>query len=400
MIISATNVGGVMTPVAPLPKQSSKVVFDGSSYQVSSHDELFAVNPTTPGVTGIWNGTSILTPSWFGIHASGYPIGGRDHLPTCSAVRTHDWNAGNGITLWWLSIQPTATTWNWTYADSFVDKVYGQGKDILWMFGPQTPAWASARPTENNAYGRLGMAAEPADLNVWYNYCYAVANRYKGKIKYYEVWNEINLAGFWTGTTAKMAELVVLAAKAIRAADPEAKVVGPSIGSAEATNDGGPGVQMLVNLYAMSDGQGGTVADWIDIISFHSYPISGGRSNSWNLLPLQAQRLKTNLGNLYPSKPIWDTELGVSGLPVCEQAVYGRRLLMRRLVLHSVQGASRAFFYDSWNTRAAFMRDAERSVLVTWENMQQMLCSKPVTNLNWVNDEYLAATIGGVNYLI
>ena len=52
-----------------------------------------------------------------------------------------------------------------------------------------SPTWASARPTEASPYFK-GSAAEPGDIRQWEDYVRTVAERYKGRIMLYEIWNE------------------------------------------------------------------------------------------------------------------------------------------------------------------------------------------------------------------
>ncbi len=64
------------------------------------------------------------------------------------AVRSHDLAGGKAR---WQYIQPSDNTWDWVDLDAWVNAHYAAGRDILFtLFG--TPSWASARPTERNAY--------------------------------------------------------------------------------------------------------------------------------------------------------------------------------------------------------------------------------------------------------
>ena len=92
---------------------------------------------------------------------------------TARTIRLHDMAGGKAQ---WQRIQPTANTWDWADLDSAVNLHYVAGRDMIFqLFG--TPAWASARPSEQNVYGggSPGIAAEPADMAAWETFCTAVA---------------------------------------------------------------------------------------------------------------------------------------------------------------------------------------------------------------------------------
>ena len=55
-----------------------------------------------------------------------------------------------------------------------------------------------------------------------------MVRRYKGRGVDYQIWNEANVKGFWSGTTAQMTELTKTAAKIIRGNDSGATVVAPA----------------------------------------------------------------------------------------------------------------------------------------------------------------------------
>jgi hypothetical protein len=82
------------------------------------------------------------------------------------------------------------------------------------------PFWAQvdggAHPLEN---------APPADLEDFHDFCYTVADRYRGRIKAYQIWNEPNLAREWGDQPPDPAEYVELLKHCytgIKAADPDA----------------------------------------------------------------------------------------------------------------------------------------------------------------------------------
>ena len=127
----------------------------------------------------------------------------------------------------WPNLEPRRGQWDFTRLDRFV--AFGErfGIDILLPLG-LSPTWASARPQEKSGY-QPGNAAEPADMENWRRYVRTVAERYKGRIRHYEIWNEVNEVGFFSGSPEKMVELTCEARRVLREISPDNKVVSPSM---------------------------------------------------------------------------------------------------------------------------------------------------------------------------
>lgn len=113
-----------------------------------------------------------------------------------------------------------------------------------------TDAWRDeAKRTHRVIFGSLAYAPgwangghpfnyPPLVLQDWYDFVYATVSRYKDDIDLWGVWNEPNLERFLEGTDIDVyTGLAVTARAAIRAANPNARVIGPSV-SWHATTDG------------------------------------------------------------------------------------------------------------------------------------------------------------------
>ena len=124
---------------------------------------------------------------------------------TYGVVRSLDYD-GQGSPIGWKYIETSNGVYNWSPSDNWVNYHHAAGKDIVWNFGI-TPDWAvSAGAVGGAGYG--GKSNMPPDNNAdWIDYITQVVTRYKDKIKFWEGWNEPNLPKYWTGTSARMAEL-------------------------------------------------------------------------------------------------------------------------------------------------------------------------------------------------
>lgn len=192
----------------------------------------------------------------------------------------------------WKAIQPTPLTFDFNRLDLWVNIAQAKQVDLSYVFYAPPP-WASSRPNEPGANG-LGTAAEPANIEDWRNYVRRVVTRYKGRIQYYEVWNEPNWKNFYTGSWTNLSTLVKEASLIIREVDPDAKIILPGLASEH-------GLSVIDDFLATGVGK------YVDIIGYHFY--TGHRPPE--VLFEMVKKLKRSLNNAGLSqKPIWNTEFG------------------------------------------------------------------------------------------
>jgi len=172
--------------------------------------------------------------------------------------------------------------------------------------------------------GGPGECFPPNDLNKdgsgpnqhWIDWVTAVVTRYKGKISYYEIWNEPNNTAMWQGTNAQLVRLagdarcIIVGDKGCNPQstysqtkiDPSAKVLTPGWGNP--IDSIGPYLIMPLNGVV-----GVTGASLADIAAFHGYP---GQNP-----PEQVLKIYGTLSGLLQGSglPVFDTEgsWGASG---------------------------------------------------------------------------------------
>jgi hypothetical protein len=119
----------------------------------------------------------------------------------------------------WAFVQPAPDQWDWSVVDTMVNSALAHGMSVLGLLN-STPGWA-ATP------GTLPYSGRPASAAAYGDFVAAVADRYRGRISSYEVWNEANSVLFWTPTPdpAAYTELLKAAYPRIKAADPAATVI-------------------------------------------------------------------------------------------------------------------------------------------------------------------------------
>lgn len=195
----------------------------------------------------------------------------------------------------WADLEPSPGAWDFRRLDRYVAMAAITRTEIVLPLG-MTPRWASANPDEPSAYGRPGQAAPPADTHTWRTYVETVARRYKGKIRYFEIWNEVNLTNFYSGSMERLIELQRVAYAAIKGVDAENRLI-----SASFTGNTSDQVRKFSNYLR----QGGAAA--ADVISYHLY---SPKAHPEAVVPLVlALRKEMKIAGA-EGKPLWDTESG------------------------------------------------------------------------------------------
>lgn len=133
---------------------------------------------------------------------------------------------------------------DWSRTDRIVEDARVRGLELLVRVDHQ-PAWAG---------GGYPVSGPPEDLEDFADFLAAMAGRYRGQIRAYQIWNEPNLSREWGGRPPNAAGYVSLLCtgyRAVKAADPGALVVSAGLTpttqhNAEAT----PDVLFLREMYA------------------------------------------------------------------------------------------------------------------------------------------------------
>jgi len=264
--------------------------------------------------------------------SSGAPVTGGVPWPTAKFGTLRLWDSGTS----WTSLEPAKGVWNWQPLDTWVAAAEQHGvRDILLTLG-QTPPWASSNPDEVNYVG-AGAPAPPVNNQDWNDYITAVAQRYKGRIRYYEIWNEPNDPTYYTGTVAELATLTALAYGILKEVDPGNTVLSPAAYAAGYLD------QLL---------QAG-IATNVDMIAFHFYetPPESTAAAIANVRLVMAAHGASAI-------PLWDTE-GASGdntVPEDLAAAY----LVRKYLVDLAFGSIRFDWY-AWGKATTFCVGTEEN---------------------------------------
>lgn len=212
--------------------------------------------------------------------------------------------AGWGRTdLWWSLVEPERGRYEWREADVAVELFEEAGVRLLGILCYGSAWSGGAAPSteeEREAFG---------------DYVYALVARYKGRVSAWEVWNEPNLAMFWSPAPDPHAYARLLRTAYARAkeADPSVTVVGCAVSHVD--------LDFIRTVIA----EGGL--DWMDAISVHLYePEPADLPGQQFARIYELRRLLEEAGR---PLPIWVTEIGwptVAGFSESDQVAHVARL--------------------------------------------------------------------------
>lgn len=195
--------------------------------------------------------TSVPT-AFFGmsVYASSYPLGSGITLGT--EGKTWGQNAYNIDPACDGGGDPSNACYNWTQMDIWVDNATANGWTLIYDWDGM-PLWMC--PSQA---GGTRCTTTP-NMTAVSHLATAIATRYRGKIKYYETYNEMNEGYEWTGTCTDLVLLHNNVRNAIKAADPDALVGAPNVTIGHAGLSGG---------CTNSPNPNGVLDEWIYVQNF------------------------------------------------------------------------------------------------------------------------------------
>ncbi len=188
------------------------------------------------------------------------------------------------------------------------------------------PAWTRA------AGDAVGTYAPPDDVQDFADFVHAVVSRYKGRIRYYQLWNEPNIYPEWGEQPVSpeaYAELLKAGATAARAADPNVVIIAGALAATidlDGTVQAGRNFSDLLFLQRMYDAG---AAPYFDIMAVQGYGLWSGPTDR-RMHPrvinvsrhLYIRDLMVKNGDAH--KPIWISEMNWNAAPPDVEPRYGR----------------------------------------------------------------------------
>ncbi len=209
----------------------------------------------------------------------------------------------------------------WDKYDRLVALANEYGLEIIARLD-HPPAWTRADGHTK------GYFAPPDNYEDYGDFVSAVVSRYKGKIKFYQLWNEPNIYPEWGEQDVNAQDytrLLRIGYEAAKAADPDAVII--SAGLAQTLETGPRNVSDLIFLQQMYDAG---AKDYFDILAVMNYGLFTGpgdhradpsRTNFSRPVLIREIMVKNGDAN----KPMWAMEIGWNALPESfTDAPYGR----------------------------------------------------------------------------
>lgn len=275
----------------------------------------------------------------------------------------------------WAGTEPTKGLYDWAQLDRVT--AYADGNDLsLLLVVAYTPGWA------NNNKGIKYPADNVAE---WENFVRIIVNRYKDRVKYWNIWNEPNSEEFFgRGKDVFVEEVFLPAARAVRETDPSAFIVGPELAHLNGTNS----EWYFWMKYILEQ-----AGDYIDVISHHIYKNEGVYyiyellEAGETLIP-SVQEIIQDTGN--QSKQFWITETGWDTITFSED-VQAERYLQMLQERRSKFYPHKIFFYE--------IIDDPSPGISPWGILRADQSEKPayVTYKDFIDGKYPDGNGGGSN---
>ena len=200
---------------------------------------------------------------------------------------------------------------SWEKYDHIVELAEEYGIELIVRLD-NPPAWSRAAGNEG---GTLGPPDDFADYG---DFVFAVVSRYRGQIKYYQIWNEPNIYPEWGESPVDPeAYTALLKVGYTRAKEADPHVVILSAGLAPTTEMSERNLMDLVFLQRMYDAG---AQDYFDVLSVQGYGLWNGptdrrvhpdRVNFSRVMLIRELMVQNGDAN----KPIWASEVGWNALP-------------------------------------------------------------------------------------
>jgi polysaccharide biosynthesis protein PslG len=248
------------------------------------------------------------------------------------------------IVIPWAGVQPfNRNFYYWANVDRMVNAATARNMGVLAVLN-STPVWASDRY----------LSGHP-DPDVFAEFAGLAADRYKGKISAYEVWNEPNGITFWNPVDpVAYTRMLQTGYTAIKAADPSATVIGGVVASVFTA--GGVTLSPQAFIEQMYDAG---AHGYFDAISFHPYNFEGKFSEGEGF-PLSALEQVLKMRRLMDENgdgdlKIWATEYGLPTAEIRPGVVVTEEQQAEFIedFLHAwqdVEGAGPMFIYSTRDT--------------------------------------------------
>ena len=209
-------------------------------------------------------------------------------------------------------------------AKSAWDK-YDQIVDLADKYGMELIVRVSTPPSWSRAEGdAVGTFAPPDNYADFGDFVYELVSRYKGRIRYYQLWNEPNIYPEWGNypiSPEDYTRLLKIGATRAREADPNAVIIAGALASTIALQpDAAPPTNALNDLLFLQRMYDAGAAPYFDIMAMQAYGLWSGptdRRMQPRVMNFGRPQFVRDLmvANGDANKPIWISEMAWNAVP-------------------------------------------------------------------------------------
>ncbi len=205
----------------------------------------------------------------------------------------------------------------WEKYDQIVDLAEKYGLELIVRVSTP-PAWSRARGDE------VGTFAPPDDFNDFGDFIYTLVSRYRGRIRYYQIWNEPNIYPEWGNypiSPEQYTELLKIGATRAREADPDVVIIAGALASTIALQPAAaPPNNALNDLIFLQRMYDAGAAPYFDIMAMQAYGLWSGptdRRMHPRVMNYGRPQFVRDLmvANGDAEKPIWISEMAWNAVP-------------------------------------------------------------------------------------
>ncbi len=217
----------------------------------------------------------------------------------------------------WYNVEPTRGNYLYGKIDTLMDYYQLRNVDFLASL-KYPPTWLEgcnkSQVYHKNTCGFF-LKELPRNINSWNEYVEAIAEKYAGKIKYYEFWNEPNAKNHYKGNMADLVNGLKETQRVLKNISSDIQLVAPAVSG-------------IPFKWLDEFGRAGGFK-YIDIVSFHNY------MQNINLVDL-SKRIKRfrKLLKKYgkDGTPIWDSESAYISAPRVDGRIMGEQDVINKVM--------------------------------------------------------------------
>jgi hypothetical protein len=253
----------------------------------------------------------------------------------------------------WYEIEPRQGQFRWQKYDEIVDLCEAYGLQIVARLD-SAPSWSRS---DNSMPGR-----PPDDFDLYGEFVYRFVDRYRGRVRYIQIWNEPNLYIEWGNRPVDpvgYVDLLRLAYRRAKEADPDVYVLSAPLAITLGEPHPEPGKwRAMSDLRFLEEMYEAGAAPYFDILSANAFgmdlppedPPSPGKLN-FARVALQREVME-RYGDV--DKPIWFNEYGWNAAPASfsEEALVWKRVTEEDQALYTLRGIEYA--RENWPWAGVF----------------------------------------------